>query len=329
MELDTLLSGLESKDHAALETTDPRLAEIANLAQEREFAEAATQISNLLDEGVFDLRLIPYFLFSHFQKYGLEGLAKVFDALSAILTKNLQSFGPEKNKVHHADTAMSWFVKNLNKEIKHHEKFNDRTYKSWLLSAQESKLDSVIEAGRSLRATAAEVLNKPTSLEFLDRSLRWIADLAIFSREGSDEEGEQAKSEMESEIQKQNNPGPTEPAKSVSSKAEGMPMVEGSIHMKELMRRLQVFAMLVEKEEHFKASLVAMDIEKRLENFEPMAYFPKVFSTYTRLMSQNIGLVSSFWQSQESLAWQATKKFYEVDLEAFIDSDVVPPSPGG
>jgi hypothetical protein len=332
MKLDRLTQKLDVKENPALETTDPQLADIANLAQEREFAEAGKRVGMLLDDGIYDLRLIPYYLFHHFEKDGIEGLKAIFQTFTAILKENWPAFGPEKNKDQHADAALSWFAKNLNKEFKHHEKFNDRTYKAWIRTAKDNKLAGVVEAGQALRAAVVEAIDAPTGLEYLDRSLRWIADTSTFLREGSQattagaelnvDQSSESKSAQAELAGKEN-------ASQTMNAEPSMPLVEGSQLMKELLRRLQVFAVLVENGEHFKASLVAMDIDKRLNEFDPMEYFPKLFSTYTRLMSQHIGTIASFWQSQESLAWKATKKFYEVDLQSFIDSDIPPPHHGG
>ena len=152
MKIEDLIDDFEPEESSFLSTTDPRLAEIAAHAQHRRFVEAAAQVSALLDAHVHDIRVMPYFFYRHFEEHGLLGLATVFRAFSRVLGRHWEHFGPERNKEHHGDVALGWLARTINKELQHHEKFKDETYRRWIDEVRETGLADVLVAAGELKA---------------------------------------------------------------------------------------------------------------------------------------------------------------------------------
>ena len=108
-------------------------------------------------------------------------------------------------------------------------------------------------------------------------------------------------------------------------------MVEGSHHLKILLKKLAAFESLVAARQFEKSAIVADDLNTIMANFDPKRYFPKLFSKYTLLRALHIGDITPYDQSKVTVEWQALQQLYEVDLEHFIAMDadiafVTPPS---
>jgi len=98
MDINLLNRELEVTDNPGLDTMDPRFNDIATDVQAANYIGAATQAQALLEQGVFDIRIIGYFLYGFFIEQGLASLAQVFECLSGLLRDNWEAFGPVQRK---------------------------------------------------------------------------------------------------------------------------------------------------------------------------------------------------------------------------------------
>lgn len=83
--------------------------------------------------------------------------------------------------------------------------------------------------------------------------------------------------------------------------------------------KLKVFESLIAKNDYLKAAIVAKDIEHWIENFDPISYFPKLFSNYYFLFSKHITALSEQFNNKESLQIKSLEKLYRVDQDRFIN----------
>lgn len=87
----------------------------------------------------------------------------------------------------------------------------------------------------------------------------------------------------------------------------------------ELSRKLKVFEDLIGKNDYLKAAVVANDIERMIENFDPLNYFPKLFSRYFSLFAKHVAALTDEFEKKETLQVKALEKLYRTDLQLFLE----------
>ncbi|MEQ8214941.1 MAG: type VI secretion system protein IglI family protein, partial [Smithellaceae bacterium] len=97
--------------------------------------------------------------------------------------------------------------------------------------------------------------------------------------------------------------------------------IEGSYHMKLLMRKLDAFDRLVEADKLALAAIVADDINNSISNFDPKLYFPGLFTRFYVQFAKNLNSLISYVQFKNSAAWATLQELYKVDIESFIEFD--------
>ncbi|MDY0162855.1 hypothetical protein [Desulfobotulus sp.] len=68
MDIAYLKKTVEPSENPGLDITDPRLVDIATLAQNGDYMAAALAVEGTFEEGIYDVRLLGFFL------YGLSGV---------------------------------------------------------------------------------------------------------------------------------------------------------------------------------------------------------------------------------------------------------------
>jgi hypothetical protein len=97
--------------------------------------------------------------------------------------------------------------------------------------------------------------------------------------------------------------------------------VEGSYHLKILMKKLEAFDHLISVQKYANAAIIADDINAIIANFDPRIYFPNLFVRFALKSAANINNLTAYAEYKESAAWHALQELYRVDLESFIDFD--------
>lgn len=83
--------------------------------------------------------------------------------------------------------------------------------------------------------------------------------------------------------------------------------------------KLKVFESLIAKNDYLKAAIVAKDIENLITNFDPLSYFPKLFSTYYFLFAKHVAALSEQFNNKESLQVKCLEKLYRIDPDKFLE----------
>jgi hypothetical protein len=73
-----------------------------------------------------------------------------------------------------------------------------------------------------------------------------------------------------------------------------------------------------------KAAVVAYDVRRALEGFDPKVYLPKLLSSYFSVLSTHVDQLAPHWEGAGSASWQSLESFYQVDLEAFVGEPEAP-----
>jgi hypothetical protein len=334
MNIELLQGTLEVSENPGLETIDPRLSDIATLMQDGKYEEAAVQSEAILEEQIYDIRIIGYFLYGHFIEQGVGAMADIYLCMRDLLRDNLDALGPAKNREKHIQTILNWMMKQLIKKLQYEEGKNSSPYEGWISEVSSDQVQEALDAGDELRRTLGPVLEDAAG-PVLDGLMKVNDWLTAFQRlvyrepesepevEEETDEGETGETgETEEEIEKgQQEAGRKDPYVSISRLDEDEISVEGSFHLKLLIRKLEAFDRLISAEKYSSAALIADDINSIIANFDPKVYFPKLFTRFSLQFAANINELFAFEEHKNSVEWQAMQELYKVDLESFVNFD--------
>ena len=94
--------------------------------------------------------------------------------------------------------------------------------------------------------------------------------------------------------------------------------IEISPAMASLIARLRAFEVLVGRGEFNRAAVVAEDVRRSIETFDPTAYLPAFFAQHFALLSEHIARLSPLWQAAHTPEWRVLEQHCKVDLEGFV-----------
>jgi hypothetical protein len=269
-----------------------------------------------LAEGAYDIRITGYFLYGVFLEQGLGGLTAILQCLTKLFTENWDAVGPVKNREKHAQTSLNWFLRQLVKKLQYEEGKDSDVYQQWVAEISSDEVQEALDASEELQGafgTALEDQAEPL-LDGLSKVNEW---LSTFQR--------LVYREPEPELEEEVESAEVEPAEMVAP--VGAPIAdvavsaEGSYHLQLLLKKMEVFSRLIEKEDFPKAAIVADDINQIIADFDPRIYFPKMFSRYSLLRAVNIGELNASEEHKGTLEWQTMQDLYKVDLDSFFSFD--------
>jgi len=329
MNIELLQGTLEVSENPGLETIDPRLSDIATLMQDGKYEEAAAQSEAILEEQIYDIRIIGYSLYGHFIDQGVGAMADIYQCLANLLRDNLDALGPVRNREKHIQTILNWMMKQLIKKLQYEEGKNSNLYEGWISEVSGDQVQEALDAGDELRRTLGPVLEDAAG-SVLDGLIKVNDWLTAFQRlvyrepepepeeETEDLGDEEAKEGIEEERQEA---GRKEAYVSIPRLDEDEISVEGSFHLKLLIRKLEAFDRLISAEKYSSAALISDDINSIIANFDPKVYFPKLFTRFSLQFAANINELFAFEEHKNSVEWQAMQELYKVDLESFVNFD--------
>lgn len=335
MNIDLLNETLEVTENPGLETIDPRFGDITTLVENGEYLGAAAQAQEILEEGVYDIRITGYLLYGHFLEEGVGTLPSIFECLTHLLTENWEAMGPVKNRERHAQTSINWFLRQLFKKLQYEEGKESDNYQHWTAEVSSDDVQEALDASEAFQKALGMTLEDKAGpvLDGLAKVNDWLkAFQRLVYREPEPEPEEEPEEALEPEA------GTGESGQMVTSFSDltfdAAAMAEGSYHLRLLQKKMEAFERLVEKEQFPKAAVAADDINQIIANFDPRIYFPKLFSRYSLLMALNIGELTAFDGYKGSVEWQTLQDLYKVDLDSFVSFDAEitlssPPSEGG
>lgn len=211
-------------------------------------------------------------------------------------------------------------VTHLNKKIEELSSFA-------LMESKKIELEEEPQEEKEEVPPTEEVLEEETNeieeTEESTREERWDEDPEEDRYDDEETLDEPMKAEQEEEeIFTPSEDEPTveeEPVATTEAKGEDLFSTVAVDHMGQLTQKLKVFEWLIEREEYMKAALVAKDINRLIETFDPLLYFPKMFSNYFSLLARHVSSISEQWDDKESLQLKYLEKVYQTDLKTFID----------
>jgi len=349
MDLEILNQDLQIVENPGLEITDPRLDEISTSVEQARYLEAAEQVEATLSAGVYDIRIIGFYLYGVFLEQGLGGLKAVFQCLDGLLRNNWSAFGPVAKKDKHAQTSFRWLFNQMLKKFQYEESKKSDLWNFWLTTTSSLQVEDAVDAAGELRISLGSVLEDAVGPveDALGKVVKWLQSFQQIVYEQSEAEPEPSEAEAETSIpdeeyatdDQENADDEYEPeersqggaeaysadrgrelaSNSKEDRQENVALVEGSYHLQLLMKKMEAFERLISEQKFPRAAVVAEDINDAIASFDPRLYFPKLFARFAFLQALHIGDMTVYDDHKQTSEWQALKEFYKVDLEGFIE----------
>lgn len=303
-----------------------RIARVSQLASRGDFADAAGDAAELLRAGVCDIRLIGFYLFGVFLERGAAYLPQLLRRVRVVLSDEYAALLPERRKALVVDSAVTWLLHNLTQRILFHTQSRDAVWENWV-EAGGADLDAAIagELEQLVAAAVDRVAGSRTATPAA-RLRRWTREdlrRALRRAPPTDDDDDDPEVAAEEPLPApeppavEHAPEPVPPiADAETSAAAGLAI---SPALASLQRKLDAFRTLVERGDFPRAAVVASDVRGVLENFDPLAYLPSLFTGYLRALHQFIDELMPYWDAAGSPAWHALDQLYRVDLDAFLD----------
>ncbi|RME73466.1 MAG: hypothetical protein D6776_07020 [Planctomycetota bacterium] len=326
LDLTLLAPPLESDGPPGLDTFDERFQSIVGMVQAGRFQEAAEATAAVLRERRYDIRLIGYFLYGVFLEQGTAAIAPIFETLGSLLTDSWEQIGPERKKERHAQNGLLWFLTRLHAQLQHEQDRDTEQWRRWVEQTSVEQAEAIGERIEALRRVLGETIEAPKVLELLPKLGTWARGfhrLVYDEAERREAAAAEPEPEPEPEVAPAASSGDAAPAAAAAGAAvvpgASGPQVAGSVLLQELIAKLAAFERLVDAGAFERAAVVAADVNERIESFDPRRYFPALFATYYRKLSEHVDELEPHLEDRDTLRWQAMDQHYRVDLDAFAE----------
>ena len=310
MKIDLLQRNLPIRENSWLNSTDPRFDEIATLVQQGNYAEASRLSEIILADGIYDIRLICYFLYGYWLEHGLASLVTVIDCLDYVILENWEAIGPVAQREKIVQNSLSWLFRQLLKKIQYEEKKNTQLWQQWKDSISTDEVDNMLKSSEAFRLSINHQLQDNTeSVVVCSKIETWLRALQRLVYKPPEVEAVEPE-KIEVDIIEKLSP---------AAPVTGALKIEVSHHMELLLKKLAAFEYLLQEQNFPRAALVADDINQTLASFDPMIYFPKTFGTFVKLQVLNFEELSVYEDHRGSPQWQAMQDWLKIDVDSFMN----------
>ncbi len=323
MDLELLNNAFPVRKNPGLDTLDPRFVDLAGMVQEGKFSTAALEARKIIEEEIYDVRIITYFLYGFFDEFGPKSFKNIFHSMGMVFCENWEAIGPLKNRTKHARNSLSWFFKQANKSLENEEKKKRKKWRIWQEDTSPADIQEALEISRNLGTTIEDVLEKQsvTVVDGLAKLTAWLDSYyrLIYREPETKQIRDSATQEESISIEIESEPGPQKATllKGADDLQNGME----SPPLQLLLKKMTAFEQLLEENKKTGAALVANDINQTIRNFDPQIYFPSLFAKFTRLFALNTEELLAFDGCRDTAVWLSMEKLYHVDMESFISLD--------
>lgn len=309
-----LRARLPESEAPGLESVDPRLALYDTLVDKNQLPDLITELEALFDAGVYDIRPISLYLWAAFAESGLTALPDLFDTLTALTGENFNAIGPARKRADYVAKRIAWLMQKITDAIEYHESRRTREWSLWTSVAGADAMEAALERAAAFESTLDERFSAVrTPFQKLTARLRVltmafrvpvlppvsIAAPVVASIRPPTHNPSSNQLQMDARL--------------------GRAELGVSHEFFALIQKLNAFSALANKGDLARAAVVADDLMRTIETFDPRAYFPEMFSDFSELLSKHIGALDGHMQDRESPAWKARVQFYRVDLRRFVE----------
>jgi hypothetical protein len=297
-----------------LDTLDPRLLTIIELAERQSFREAADRATELLTENIFDIRPISILLYQAFLEGGPAALDQAILIFKALVTDQKAAVGPVKQREKQVNLRIKWFFENVGENFRYHATKKSAEWQSWRTTPPEA-VKRLLKDGEDLVAALDHPVYRD-ALRSVEATITRCRGYLADTRPPAAPAPAPAPAAGAAVPPAPAAPAPAEP-ESLDPVVRHVELVV-SHRFLELNAKLRAFEDLVARGKHEKAAVVSDDINAMLDRFDPREYFPELFAPYSALVSEHIDTLVNHWSNKDSPGWNALAQFYRVDLTRFV-----------
>ncbi|MDB4991450.1 MAG: hypothetical protein JWN04_6628 [Myxococcaceae bacterium] len=301
-------------DPRGLEKGSAELSQLGELAEGRGGAELMARARALFASGISDVRVAIYYLWGAIEVRGLAQLGPALEVLSAMIRADFTGFGPVEQRMAYAQRQLPWLLKQIGAELKYHQVKETAQWNTWV----QERIEVPFAAADSLaRALDGELSVAMPAMVELSSQLRTLQDRLAHQQAALP--SSQALEEATNPVAGSPDAKPLDAARAVERPGKlGRVELRATASFFDLLDRMRAFAELLERGDVPRAAIVADDLTRTIENFDPRLYFPELFSEFSRLLNEHIEPLAVAWEERETLAWKVRSQFYQVDLQRFV-----------
>lgn len=148
-----LLQPLPARDAASpdLDPTDTRFTAMLDLVTRGDYVTAARRAEQALHEGLHDVRVLGYYLYGYFIEKGPTSLPQIYRMLAQILGPSSEAMGPRDKRDVHIENTLQWLFTSMLRNVEHHSRSQDDTWKLWMDNATRPAIDAALEFTSTLQ----------------------------------------------------------------------------------------------------------------------------------------------------------------------------------
>lgn len=312
MDIELLQGNLPISESPGLDSTDPRLDEIATLSQAGNHAEAAARSEEILAEGIYDIRLICFFLYGYWLESGLASLLILIECLNSLLRDNWQALGPLNNPRVHSEKSLDWLFRQLFKKIQYEENKKTPLWREWQGEALDA--DRIPVAGSAFREALNLRLDDKAGALIAQWSKieQWLQTFQILTNPSAETGPDRTDDSLD---------GDDCATVSTSWSAFNLADINAdtSYPLQLLQKKLAAFDHVVREGKFAQAALLADDINDTLANFDPKLFFPKLFENFSKLQVLYFQELIAYADQRDDPQWLAMREWLKVDIDGFIN----------
>ncbi|MCX4244125.1 type VI secretion system protein IglI family protein [Paraliomyxa miuraensis] len=332
--------------------TRSTIHQLAQLADRGECIEAAAQAVDLLRGDVYDVRLACVYLMGLFAERGVAYLPRLLRTVGQLVANDVTAPPLLRSTPRVIDTSLQWLFQGVMTHIQFHQRQRDQAWLEWLREGPPTLPAELGDGVEELARTIGEVVDQPSCAGPLARIGRWARGDLMRARSRAAEKDAAARALAEAappparEPEPEPEPEPDEPepfgdavefdeldepepwparhGRGVAGLPEPWPArheldAPESAALSSLRRKLHGFERLVERGRFARAAIVAQDVQRIIERFDPVEFLPALFAGYFRVLSERRDDLRPHLDRADDTPWQALSRFYQADLEGFLD----------
>jgi hypothetical protein len=288
---------------------------IASHIEKEEMPQAVEQILAVFEEGNFDMRLVSYYLYAHFLQKGFMSFNETLPIFKSLIIHEWESLRPIQRKDRQVESSFNWYFTHVINKLKYNERLmKEKKQLLWASThVSEKEFDELEKTLQDFMIFFHEKWAESPVKERVTHLVKKIGDLKPMILQEKIEEV------VEDKLVEEETSEPEEKVELTAMLiAPSQPGLFESSEMMTLLKKLKTFEKLIEKGEFLKAAVVSNDLTQIISNFDPCAYFPKVFATYFNLLAKHSSSITDESNSQETLQWKSLDRLYKADVDQFV-----------
>jgi hypothetical protein len=233
--------------------------------------------------------------------------------IDCVIEDQWESMSPSTNRDQHAKKAIEWLFSRMVKNFEFVNRMmangNLEFFTKYTAGIHKKGIEKALNMAYKLNDALKEKWDETAVNDSLMHAVKWIKE---FSQIVFDQE------KKEKAIK--NLPPPPPPKEEKPEEETPQEVVKQEEEVSDAMRLLQkkmdAFQYLVAKRDYQKAAVVADDIERLIEQFNPLIYLPKVFTRHFSLYAK---VSTSLDDNRDGGSFRILEKLYQTNLEAFLE----------